>query len=179
MSRVRNLPEPRPTPPLPDLARAVRRGFHHEVGFKVDLARSGRGTCTVTGRVESRHLNINSVVHGGVYATILDTAMGGAVISMLRPGETAATTSLYVEFLRAARQGDTLTARGEVLRRGRHFVFAEGDLYDEDGHRLSQARGTWYIWAREPARPRSAAARGRRRSVPLNVKYEVSVRPLG
>jgi uncharacterized protein (TIGR00369 family) len=142
----------------------VRHGFHHEVGFKIDLARSGRGTCTVTGRVESRHLNINSVVHGGVYATILDTAMGAAVISMLRPGETAATTSLYVEFLRAAREGDTLTARGEVLRRGRHFVFAEGDLYGEDGRRLSQARGTWYIWATEPSAQAPRRSPKRRRS---------------
>jgi len=162
--RAKNLPEPRPTPPLPDLLHAVRHGFHHEVGFKIDLARSGRGTCTVTGRVESRHLNINSVVHGGVYATILDTAMGAAVISMLRPGETAATTSLYVEFLRAAREGDTLTARGEVLRRGRHFVFAEGDLYGEAGRRLSQARGTWYIWATEPSAQAPRRSPKRRRS---------------
>lgn len=161
--RTGNLPEPRPTPPLPDLAHAVRHGFHHEVGFKVDLARSGRGTCTVTGRVEARHLNINSVVHGGVYATILDTAMGGAVISMLRPGETAATTSLYVEYFRAAREGDTLTARGEVLRRGRHFVFAEGDLVGEGGRRLSQAHGTWYIWAAEPAGPPPKRSPRRRR----------------
>jgi len=85
-----------------------------------------------------------------VYETILDTAMGAAVLSMLRSGETAAITSLYVEFLRAAREGDPLTARGEVLRRGRHFVFAQGDLYGEGDRRLSQARGTWYIWGTEP-----------------------------
>jgi uncharacterized protein (TIGR00369 family) len=135
------------------------------MGFKIDIERSGRGMCTVTGQVEPRHLNINSVVHGGVYATILDTAMGAAVLSVLGPGETAATTSLYVEFLRAAREGDTLTARGEVLRRGRHLAFAEGNLYGEDGRRLSQARGTWYIWAPEakpaPKRPRGRARRRR------------------
>ena len=146
---MKQLPEPRPTPPLPDLMHAARHGFHHEMGFKIDIERSGRGTCTVTGRVEPRHLNINSVVHGGVYATILDSSMGAAVLSVLGPGETAATTSLYVEFLRAAREGDTLTARGEVLRRGQHLAFAEGNLFGEDGRRLSQARGTWYIWAIE------------------------------
>ena len=147
--RANELGEPRPTRPFPDLIHAARHGFHHEVGFRIDPERSGRGVCTVVGRVERRHLNINSVVHGGVYATILDTAMGAAVVSVLADGETTATTSLYVEFLRAAREGDTLTARGEVLRRGRHFAFAEGDLYGEDGRRLSQARGTWYIWDRE------------------------------
>jgi len=156
--RARTLTEPHPTAPLPDLKHAATKGFHHEVGFTIDFERSGRGTCTVTGQVDQRHLNINSVVHGGVYATILDTAMGAAVVSVLAEGETAATTSFYVEFLRAARAGDFLTARGEVLRRGRHIAFAEGNLYGDDGRRLSQSRGTWYIWSPEesvgaPKRP--------------------------
>ncbi len=128
-------------------------------------AESGRGFVTVAGRVEHRHLNINGVVHGGVYATILDTAMGAAVVSLLGPHETTATTSLYVEFLRAAREGDTLSARGHVLRRGRHIAFAEGDLTGRDGRRFSQARGTWYIWSDEDrlrgAVPPSDEARSR------------------
>jgi uncharacterized protein (TIGR00369 family) len=152
---------PRPRAPTPDLFRAARRGFHHEVGFRVVASRSGAGVCTVTGRVERRHLNINGVVHGGVYATILDTAMGAAVVSVLGPGETTATTSLYVEFLRAAREGDTLTARGRIQRRGRHIAFVEGDLHGADGQRLSQARGTWYIWSADVPRPPPAPARPR------------------
>ena len=144
--------EPRP---IPDLLHAARRGgFHVEVGFSIDEPRSGRGAVTVTGTVERRHLNVNGVVHGGVYATILDTAMGAAVVTLLRDGETTATTSLYVEFLSAAREGDTLSARGEVLRRGRHIAFAEGNLIGSDGRRLSQARGTWYIWSQDDATPR-------------------------
>jgi len=139
------------------MAAARRGGFHTEVGFRIDARHSGRGFVTVTGKVERRHLNINGVVHGGVYATILDTSMGAAVVSLLGEGETTATTSLYVEFLRAAREGETLTARGDVLRRGRHIAFAEGNLYGADGRRFSQARGTWYIWSQEespPATPR-------------------------
>ncbi len=154
MPRKARLPEPRPEQPRPDLLHAARRGgFHHEVGFRIDASRSGRGVCTVTGKVQRRHLNINAIVHGGVYATILDTAMGGAVVSLLTGGETTATTSLYVEFLRAARAGDTLTARGQVLRRGRHIAFAEGNLFDAGGRRLSQARGTWYIWSSDALVP--------------------------
>ena len=166
MPRREFLPEPRPIRPLPDLVRAARqRGFHAEVGFNIDFANSRHGVCTVTGRVEARHLNLNAVVHGGVYATILDTAMGGAVVSVLGPGETTATTSLYVEFLRAAREGETLTARGEVLRRGHHLAFAEGNLFDGQQRRLSQARGTWYIWSggapteNPPRAPRERRAR--------------------
>ncbi len=147
-------PEPRPSRPGPDLRLAARLGgVHQEIGFRIDLGASRHGHVTVTGRVEPRHLNINGVVHGGVYATILDTAMGGAVVTLLRDGETTATTSIYVEFLSAAREGAVLTARGAVLRRGRHIAFAEGNLFDADGKRLSQARGTWYIWSAEDRTP--------------------------
>jgi len=163
MPRRSRRPPPRPTAPTPDLLRAARQGFHHEVGFRVVAAQSGAGVCTVTGRVERRHLNINGVVHGGVYATILDTAMGAAVVSDLAPGETTATTSLYVEFLRAAREGDTLTARGRIQRRGRHIAFVEGELTGADGQRLSQARGTWYIWSPEPDRRPAPRPRTRMR----------------
>jgi uncharacterized protein (TIGR00369 family) len=163
MPRRAPAPEPRPVRPTPDLFLAARRGgFHTEVGFRIDAAQSRHGVVTVTGRVERRHLNINGVVHGGVYATILDTAMGGAVVSLLGEGETTATTSLYVEFLRAAREGETLTARGEVLRRGHHIAFAEGNLFGSDGRRFSQARGTWYIWSQPTAKPAAPPARRRR-----------------
>lgn len=148
MARRRAPSEPRPIRSPRDLAAADRiAGFHHEVGFSINPAQSGPGFCTVSGPVQARHLNINRVVHGGVYATILDTAMGGAVVTTLVDGETTATTSLYVEFLRSAREGDTLVARGNVLRRGRHLAFVEGHLTDADGRALSQGHGTWYIWS--------------------------------
>lgn len=130
-------------------------GFHRTIGFVIDPAGSGPGVCTVRGKVLPRHLNINGVVHGGVYATVLDTAMGGAVVSLLNEGESTATTSLYVEFVRGARAGVELVARGEVLRRGRHLAFVEGKLDDGNGYQFAQAHGTWYIWSaneRPPAR---------------------------
>lgn len=127
-------------------------GFHRSIGFIIDPAQSGHGVSTVRGKVLARHLNINGVVHGGVYATALDTAMGGAVVSMLAEGESTATTSLYVEFLRSARKGVELVARGEVLRRGRHLAFVEGKLDDGAGRQFAQAHGTWYIWSEEERR---------------------------
>lgn len=155
--------EPRPTRSPRNLAQADRLGgFHHEVGFSIDPAQSGEGFCTVSGKVESRHLNINQIVHGGVYATILDTAMGGAVVTTLSDGETTATTSLYVEFLRSAREGDELIARGNLLRRGRHLAFVEGHLTDAQGRALSQGHGTWYIWAPEQRGERARSKPARR-----------------
>ena len=136
-------------------------GFHREVGFSIDPSATGDGRCVVRGKVEPRHLNINGVVHGGVYATILDTAMGGAVVTTLGDEEVTATTSLYVEFFRPALEGLELIAKGEVVRRGRHLAFVQGHLEDGTGRALSQAHGTWYIWSKSdpsaPPPPRVAA----------------------
>lgn len=142
-------PEPKPVRPPRDWRSIhARGGFHEEVGFSVVSKESRNGTCVISGRVEARHLNVNGIVHGGVYATILDTAMGGALLTLLHEDETTATTSLYVEFLRPAQEGAVLRAKGEVVRRGHHLAFVEGNLYDGEGTRLSQAHGTWYIWNR-------------------------------
>ncbi|MCI4355337.1 MAG: PaaI family thioesterase [Thermoplasmata archaeon] len=139
---------PHPIRPPPDWTKTGSlAGFHKESGFTIDPVGTGDGVCFVVGRVEARHLNINGVVHGGVYATILDTAMGGAVVSILREGEVTATTSLYIEFLRPAQEGQTLRAEGRLVRRGRHLAFVEGKLTDGRGVLLSQAHGTWYIWS--------------------------------
>ena len=163
MPSVAEPPEPRPVRPPRDCSHLRDLGgIHHAVGFAIDPAGTGAGFCTVTGRVERRHLNINGVVHGGVYATILDTAMGGAVVSLLAEGEVTATTSLYVEFLRPAEEHAELRARGEVVRRGRHLAFVEGNLVDGEDRRLSQAHGTWYIWSREDGTWRGRAGSARK-----------------
>ncbi len=160
MKRPAGPSEPRPSR-LPRNWKTVARmaGFHRSIGFTIDPRGSGPGVCTVRGTVRPMHLNINGVVHGGVYATALDTAMGGAVVSDLAEGESTATTSLYVEFLRSARAGVELVARGEVLRRGRHLAFVEGKLDDGQGNQFAQAHGTWYIWSAEERRPARARPR--------------------
>lgn len=134
-------------PPADWTKKGELPGFHKESGFSIEPVGTGNGVCIVVGAVEARHLNINGVVHGGVYATILDTAMGGAVVSILEDGEVTATTSLYVEFLRPAQEGQTLRAEGRLVRRGRHLAFVEGNLTDGRDVLLSQAHGTWYIWS--------------------------------
>jgi len=141
----KGIPHPK-APPADWTKRGELPGFK-ESGFSIDAAGTGDGVCVVVGRVEARHLNINGVVHGGVYATILDTAMGGAVVSILESGEETATTSLYIEFLRPAQEGAQLRAEGRLVRRGRHLALVEGKLTDGQGVLLSQANGTWYVWS--------------------------------
>ena len=82
-----------------------------------------------------------SIVHGGMVATVLDTAMGGACATLLEPGESFLTADLRVEFLRAARPG-LLRAEGTIVRRTKRVVFCAADLFDAEGTHMASARCT-------------------------------------
>jgi uncharacterized protein (TIGR00369 family) len=82
-----------------------------------------------------------AIIHGGMVATLLDTAMGGACWTTLEPGETFLTADLRVEFFRAARPG-TLRAEGRVLHRSRRVAFCGADLHDADAAHIASARCT-------------------------------------
>jgi uncharacterized protein (TIGR00369 family) len=81
------------------------------------------------------------IVHGGLVATVLDTAMGGACWTVLDDGETFLTADLHVEFLRSARPG-LLRADGRVVHRTRRVVFCAAELHDAEGVHLASARCT-------------------------------------
>jgi uncharacterized protein (TIGR00369 family) len=81
------------------------------------------------------------IVHGGMVATLLDTAMGGACWTVLDEGETFLTADLHVELYRATRPG-LMRAEGRVAHRTRRIVFCSAEAFDADGTILAAARCT-------------------------------------
>lgn len=88
------------------------------------------------------HYNPLGTVHGGVIATLLDSAMGCAVHSTLEAGERYTTLELKVNYV-GALTSDTgrVIASGSVVHRGRRIATAEGRLIAEEDGRLL-AHGT-------------------------------------
>ena len=82
-----------------------------------------------------------AIVHGGLVATILDSAMGGACWTLLEGDETFLTAELRTEFHRAARPG-LLRADARVVQRTKRLMFCAGELYDAGGAHLASARCT-------------------------------------
>lgn len=84
------------------------------------------------------------IVHGGMVATLLDSAMGGACWTLLDRDEVFLTSNLNVEFFRSARPG-LLRGDGHVVSKTKRAVFCAAELYDEDGTLLAAARCTQII----------------------------------
>ena len=111
----------------------------------------GNGECAVSCTVSANHLNAGGVAHGGLHSTMLDTALGGALVSLIKKEEWCATAQLDISFLNAANVGDVLVAEGKVLRRGRNLAHYDGILLNQDGKIIATAKGTWAIWESKPS----------------------------
>lgn len=88
-------------------------------------------------------------VHGGVAATLLDSAMGAAVMTTLDEVTSYATANLNVHLTRSIslRTGRIL-AEGWVVHRGSRLVTAEARLNDEQGRLLAHGSATYSLGER-------------------------------
>lgn len=123
-------------------SRVARSTFHRSFGMEVDEAT--RGEVVLGWEAREEHLNLQGLVHGGVLATLLDTAMGLAVRSALEPGRRHVTIEMGIHYLRAAHPG-RLRARGRVARVGREIAFADADVVDGQDRVLARATGTFSV----------------------------------
>ena len=90
------------------------------------------------------HAPSGPIVHGGMVATLLDTAMGSACWTVCGDDESFLTAELRTEFMRSARPG-VLRAEGRVVQRNRRVAFCAADLFDTDGALLASSRCTQII----------------------------------
>ena len=88
------------------------------------------------------HYNPIGVVHGGLAATLLDSAMGCAVQTTLPAGVAYTTLEFKVNFARAiTRDTGRIVCEANVIHRGRTVATAEGRVIAEDTGKLL-AHGT-------------------------------------
>jgi uncharacterized protein (TIGR00369 family) len=106
-----------------------------------------RGRVVFTGTPGERHYNPIGSVHGGYAATLLDSAMGCAVHSVLDAGVGYTTLDLQVRYVRpmSADTGE-VHAEGTVVHAGRRQAIAEGRLVSAaDGKLLAHGTTTCLI----------------------------------
>lgn len=124
------------------------RGFTNWLGMQFD--RYDDGYCRCWLEVTDQHRNIYGVAHGGVAYSLLDSAMGVAVWTLLQEGERTATVEIKVTYCRPVRDGQ-LVAEGRVVERARQLAFTSGEVRDATGKLMAMATGTFYIYSQAAA----------------------------
>lgn len=108
------------------------------MGMKIAEFEEGRVSFKVT--PAEWHMNAWGVAHGGLVASLLDTAMAHAVHSA---GGFGTTLELKVNYLRPATvQTSELTGTGTVIHRGKTVATTEGRVTDAEGKLYAHGTST-------------------------------------
>ncbi len=125
-------------------------GFQALVGYR--LVRWEQDLAEIELDVDEQHLNRSKLVHGGVHATLLDTAGGISGVFCPVPENIvrAATLSFTIQYIAAAKAG-TLRAIGRRRGGGRSIFFAAAEILDSAGKLVAAGEGTYrYMPGFEP-----------------------------
>jgi uncharacterized protein (TIGR00369 family) len=101
-------------------------------------------------------------VHGGVFCTLLDSAMGCAVHSTLARGQAYTTLELKVNLVRALTvETPGVAATGQVVSAGSRVATASGQITGPDGTLYAHATTTCLVFEpRREARPETGGNNG-------------------
>ena len=122
--------------PPPPMARLL--------GFDLAMAEPGGAAFTV--EPGEHHYNPMATVHGGLIATLCDSAMGCAVLSTCAEGQLFTTLDLSLSFVKAVTAATgRLRAEATILHRGGRIATAECKVVDAAGKLYAHATTTCMI----------------------------------
>jgi acyl-CoA thioesterase len=121
-------------------SRLKLSNFSVLVGLEVEKLYEGGAVLGMT--VKEHHLQIHNVVHGGVIASLADTAGAIAAYTMSAVGAELATIELKINYLLPIADGK-VEAEGRVLRAGRNFIVVECDIRNPQGQLAAKALMTF------------------------------------
>jgi uncharacterized protein (TIGR00369 family) len=133
----------------PELTDEQRRRVEHAreavpflklLGAEVESV--GPGTATLLISVREELMRNDSIVHGGVMASLIDSAFAFAIIPILDEGERTVTVDLTIHYLRPLSSG-VAKAVARVVRAGRRVITVSADLFDENDKLAATALSTY------------------------------------
>ena len=112
-------------------------GFDDAVGTTITEATGDRVVASL--QVDPRHHQPSGIVHGGVYATLVETTASVGASLWLGDGRFAMGIANTTDFLRPVREG-TLHAVAEPLQRGRTMQLWQVAITDEQQRPVAAGR---------------------------------------
>ena len=120
-------------------------GMTQLMNFRLVEVSEGRAVFTV--KLDERHYNGLGIAHGGLAATLLDTATGCAINTMMPPGRIFTTLEMKINFVRPMRR-ETGEVRCEaaVIHVGGRVATAEGRIIDAGGKLYAHGTATCMLF---------------------------------
>lgn len=93
--------------------------------------------------IQPHHLNLLGIVHGGVYASLLDNVMGLTAMAA-RPEQQVVTTNLNIHYMATIREGKAI-ATAELVHQSRKIITIQGTVADEHGAVCAMGTGSFRV----------------------------------
>ncbi|WP_276273737.1 PaaI family thioesterase [Haloarcula litorea] len=126
--------------------------FVRELGVELTEVGDGHAVAELPLREEHSSNPHSMIAHGGVTYSLADTVGGAAVVS--ESGSVSPTVDMRMDYLAPATAD--LRAEAEVVRSGGHVAVVDVEVYDDDGHHVASARGTYKTGGEEGDSPWTA-----------------------
>ena len=114
--------------------------FAKLLGIEVDAVEPGHAVLSM--KLRHEHMRNNAIAHGGVIATLIDSAMAIAIMALLEENERTVTVDLTIHYLRPVPEGSA-KASARVVRAGRRVVTVSAELFDTEGKLAATAISTY------------------------------------
>jgi len=114
--------------------------FAKLLGIEVESVEPGHAVLTMN--VRDEHMRNDAIAHGGVVATLIDSAMAIAIMALLEENERTVTVDLTIHYLRPVTEG-VAKASARVVRAGRKVVTVSAELFDRDEKLAATAISTY------------------------------------
>ncbi|HEY3581990.1 MAG TPA: PaaI family thioesterase [Pyrinomonadaceae bacterium] len=132
-----------------ELSEEQRRRIEHAragvpflklLGIEVESV--GQGTAALVVHVREELMRNDGIVHGGVMASLIDSAFAFAIIPILDEGERTVTVDMTIHYLRPVSNG-AAKAVARVVRAGRRVITVSAELFDENEKLAATALSTY------------------------------------
>ena len=110
----------------------------------IEVIRIEGGECVLELELRPDHMSRADRAHGGVLFSLLDTAMGRAILSDLPEGRGCATIEAKLNYFRPVRSGRLRTV-GRLVNRSRQIAYAEGTIFDAEDRLVARSTGTFML----------------------------------
>jgi uncharacterized protein (TIGR00369 family) len=114
--------------------------FAHLLGLELGDLEPGAATIHLALRDDLKRNR--GLLHGGVTASLIDTAAAFAAMTLLEPGQATTTVDLTIHYLRPLTEGRAM-ARARVLRAGRRVLVISVDVFAESEVLVATALTTY------------------------------------
>ncbi len=116
--------------------------FGKDHDFKLTIVKPGEIIYEM--EVLPKHLATPKTIHGGMVAAMMDGVLGVAGLSLVAlENKLVSTVEFKISYFNPAYEGDVLTGKGKVDKKGNRIIYASGEIYNQKNEIIAKAMGTF------------------------------------